>query len=339
MRREVDLAEIAAIASRWGISPLAVEPVRAAYRVACSEGVVALKRAKRNAGRFALVDRLFHHLEGQGFLKTAPFLPTLSGKPFCEWDGDLWTVTPWRQGREPQYRIHDDIARCADTLAEFHRAASGFRPPPGLPLRSSLGKWPKKLRRKADALREHLRQATAAAEPDEFQLVFRHIGPWAIGQLDEAVRKLAGTAYAERCAWAAEASSLCHGDPSDRNFILGSDGVPYLIDLDSVKLDLPETDLARLLRRTMRRTRWDAAMARSILRAYETRSPLGREARDILCALLQYPEQVYRLTREYGEAKARSGQDSATVILKLARKLRQVCDDRFRCERFWAEFP
>ncbi len=333
------LAELATVTARWGISPVAVERVRAAYRVAYLDGVVAVKRSHRSAGRLALVDQVFRHLETRGFLKTAPLLPTLSGEPFSEWEGSLWAVTPWREGREPQYRIPGDIARCADTLAEFHRAALGFRPPSGLPLRSSLGKWPKKLRRKVEALRGLLGRVIASAEPDEFQLVFREIGSWAADQAEAAARRLAGTAYEERCRWAAEASSLCHGDPSDRNFILGSDGVPYLIDLDSLKLDLPETDLARLLRRTMRRTRWDVAMARGILAAYEVRSPLGQEAKTILCALLQYPEQAYRLTKEYGEAKAGTGRDSATAIAKLARKLQQVRDSRFRFERFLAEFP
>lgn len=315
MVKRRDPKEVARIAARWGIRPYAATPVRAAYRVAGADGVVALKPSRKDAERLNLLDQAFRHLEAAGFHKSAPLLPTLGGEPFAWWGEERWTASPWREGREPEYHLVDDLTRCAQTLADFHRAGLGFRPA-RVSLRNGLGRWSAKLRYRAAEVRQYLARAAKDPTADEFRLILRRLGPALLRQAEGAGILLDRTDYAGRCAWAEEARPLCHGDASNRNFILGADGVAYLLDLESLKLDLPEVDLCRLLRRALGRTGWDLELARRILAAYSRFTPLETPAKAIILALLHFPDKAWRLMKEYFA--------SGESVHRLAHKLRRV---------------
>lgn len=326
---------------QWGLYPLAAARVRAAYKVTCDEQTVALKESGHDESRLRVAGEALAYLEQRGFWKTAPFLPTRHGEPFLRWGEALWTVAPWREGREPEYEVPEDIPRCAGTLAEFHLAGLGFQTAK-VPLRSGLGKWPQKLRRRADELQGYLGRAGSSAQPAEFVRLAGEVGPCLLHQAGLARENLPRTAYDERCAWGRRIPPLCHGDPSNRNFILGSDGVVWLLDLDALKTDLPEADLCRLLRRTLRRTGWLLNTATGILDAYSARVPLPSEALGVILARLQFPDGALRLLKQYyaegppGEGEGES--EGAPRVIRLAHKLAQVAEDLPRWERFLGDF-
>ncbi|HHW14361.1 MAG TPA: phosphotransferase [Firmicutes bacterium] len=327
MAKRRDPEEVARISACWGIRPYAVTPVRAAYRVAGPDGVVALKASRKDAKRLKLLDQAFRHLEAAGFHKSAPLLPTRRGEPFVSWGEELWTASPWREGREPEYRLSGDLARCVVTLAGFHLCGLGFRPT-GVSLRNALGRWPEKLRRRAGEVRQYLARVGETPAADDFQLILRRLGPTLLRQAELASTSLERTDYARRCAWAEEARPLCHGDASNRNFILGADGVAYLIDLESLKLDLPEIDLCRLLRRTLRRTGWKLEVAREILAAYSRFAPLETPAKAIILALLHFPDKAWRLMKQYfgaqGPHENEDEEKNGPSVRRLTCKLRRV---------------
>lgn len=334
MTAEPSLGELRAILLHWGVNPLGVARARAACQVTAVNGVFALKASTKEPHRLRLLAEAFTYLARRGFGKTAPYLPGLSGEPYCEYGGRLWTVSPWREGREPEYDRPGEIARCAGTLAEFHRAGLGFRSTRGA-LRTTLGRWPAKLAGRTGELRAFLETARLSPDPTPFELVLRQWGPVFLRQAEAAEENLRRTPFAARCAWAASARPLAHGDASNRNFILGTDGLTYLLDLDDLKHELPEIDLCRLLRRTLRRVSWDYGLGREILSAYSARFPLGPAELVILRALLGYPDKAWRLAKQHYERE--EGRTPHQAV-KLARKLTEVGTDVPRHERFLAGF-
>lgn len=318
------------ILAAWGLAPMEIRPVRAAYRVVTGDGIVALKPARDDPERLLVIDEACRYLAARGFHQTPPLLPTRAGEPYLEWGGERWTVSPWIQGREAAYLAPGEMARCASALAAFHLAGLGFRPSRGH-VRWVIGKWPAKLRSRTAELRKRLEQARAAAWPTEFEELLADLGTSLVEQAQSASDALARTAYARRCACAALAHPLCHGDPSDRNFLLGEDGLVRVIDLAALKYDLPELDLARFLRRMMRRADWDFPAGREMLEAYGRQRPLTPSAREIVCAVLRFPDKAWRLVKQYYRD---DGVATGKKAARLAGKLRTVARQLPRQESF-----
>jgi CotS family spore coat protein len=299
--------------------------------------VFALKRFTGRERRLLVEAQVCAYLERRGFHKTAPLLRTLNGDPFLRLGGERWTLSDWREGRELAYGVPGDLARGADTLAEFHLAGLGFSPD-GRSLRTGLGKRTERLRRRVGELAGWVAEAQACPTPGEVEGLLRQAGSGLVRRAEGAVQALERSAYTERCAWAEEARPLCHGDPSSRNLILGPDGVAYLIDLGSVKTDLPEADLHRLLFRALHRLAWDPEIARKALVAYAARAPFGEAERSVLAALFQFPSRVFRLLKQHhvagesapGGAAGADGQARA----HLARKARRAIADLPQWEAF-----
>ncbi|MGE5507126.1 MAG: phosphotransferase [Chitinophagales bacterium] len=330
MKTVLSLDETREILAQWGLEPLASAPVRAALRVETEGGVFALKASTKAPERLQLLAEAFASLAGRGFHRMAPYLPTLLGEPYVEYESRLWTVSPWREGREPEYGAPGEIARCAATLAAFHRAGLGFSPARGAQ-RTTLGKWPEKLAGRTGELRSFFETARLSPTPTPFELALREYGPVFLEQAEAAEEGLRRSAFAARCAWAAKARPLAHGDASNRNFILGTDGEAYLLDLDDLKRELPEIDLCRLLRRTLRRVDWDFALGREVLSAYLSEFPLGNIELAILRSLLGYPDKAWRLCKEHYE---REDGKSPRRTRKLAQKLAASGADVPRHDRF-----
>lgn len=338
MRRDwtqLDLDEVVAIVAHWGIRPVRVQEVRAVYKVTGSNGAVALKPAGDDIEHLRLVNEVCEYLGSRGFRKTAPLLPTLNDEPFVRWGDRLFVVTTWREGAEPDYRIPGDIARCVPTLAEFHEAGEGFRAVESS-ISSKLGRWPKKLRGKAEEIEECVALARSSPNPTEFDQLVVGLGPRLTHQTRLAADNLLRTTYPERCEWGKKARPLCHGDASERNFILSDDGGAYLVDLDSVETDLPEVDLWRLLRRTLRRVSWNLDICRDIIGAYSMVSPLDTKQLAIILSLLQFPEKATWLMRRYYDQK---GDDEGSHSpVRFTRKLLAIQAELHLWERFLIDF-
>lgn len=318
--KEMVLPDLAGPLAGWGLVPLEAAKVRAAYCVVTPLGKVALKPAQEDGRRLLVMDEAHQYLAGRGFHQVVPFLSTGAGEPYHEWGGRRWVASPWIAGREADYQAPGELARCAGTLAALHQAGLGFRPTRGK-LRSVIGKWPAKLRRRAALLESHLAEARGRVRPTEFEAVLVSAGETLVDEAQLAVAALARSPYAERCTWAERARPLCHGDPSDRNFILGEDGLVHVIDLGGAKCDLPELDLGRLLRRTMRRTGWDFPLAAEMLAAYDRVSLLDHDARSVMEAALRFPDKAWRLLKQYYRD---DGLDPEWKEARLARKLRRT---------------
>jgi CotS family spore coat protein len=331
----LDLDEVVAIVAHWGIRPVNVQEVRAVYKITGTMGSVALKPAGQDPDHIRMVNEVCEHLASRGFRKTAPLLPTLNDEPFTAWGDRLFVLTPWREGSEPDYRTPGDIAKCVPTLAAFHEAGEGIKPVESS-ISSKIGKWPKKLRHKADEIEECVALAQANPDPTEFDKLVIELGPRFAVHTRLAAENLMRTNYTARCEWGKTARPLCHGDASERNFILGDDGVCYLIDLDSVEIDLPEVDLWRLLRRTLRRVSWDLGICREIIGAYSSVSPLERSSLATILSLLEFPEKAAWLMRRYYGMK---GDDEGTRSpVRFTRKMVAIKADLRRWERFLVDF-
>lgn len=318
----MDKKEINEIMALWGETPLKVKEKRGVYRVTTTQGERCLKEVTGKVDRIIFMIDAMDYVKQQGFKRFADCLPALDGNMVVKHNSSSYLVQEWLEGKEPDYRNGYAIARAAETIAMFHRAGRGFFPKPSCKAKNKLGRWPKKLAKKADQLEHYLCMAESSSHPSRFEKILIKYGNWLRYHARESLIKLKNSKYQELVAAAREGGSLVHGDTAVRNFVM-INGVVYLIDFDSIAIDIPVTDLWRLLRRTLRRQQWDIHLVEKILDSYRRCFSLNRREKEVLLAFLEFPEKPWRIAKEYYEKRLEKGWSEEDLVEKLSDFLNQ----------------
>lgn len=303
---------------------ISIEPRASVFRVATSQGPFCLKPVTKSQGRLALLHQVQEHVRSRGF-EDLGFLEPAADGGIAVWDrGVAWTMSRWVEGRELKYSATGEIAAGAAVLARFHVATGDFCLAGRRHGRSNVGKWPSKV---ASRCGELLTAARAAAERQHAH------GHACLDALDaelsaqsEALRRhsqrslqlLSESSYAELSrslgggnAWGSAATPggvtpICHGDPAAHNLILRPDGSVQMIDLNSLRVDLPCVDLWKLTHRMAFWRQWEAEPVVTVLLAYGDVRGLSPAEATALLGLLWFPEKQWRLVYNAGRHIERS---------------------------------
>lgn len=313
----MDLQEAKEILCLWGEEPVEIKQVRDAFQVTTKRGNRCLKPLKQKAERINFVSAVMKHLKDRGFNRMAMYIPSLEGHVFEEYKGTNYIVQEWLEGKEPDYRNEDEMFLAAKTLALCHQAGAGFSPGKGIKVKNNLGKWPQKLEENLADLESFLSRAQSSSCPTGFERALVSQKEWLRDHARRSIRRLNEGPYFSLVEEARGTGSLIHGDPATRNFILISSEM-NLIDFDSSAIDINIVDLWKLLRRTMRRNNWQLNLLEKLLEGYEKHISLGRIPLSVLLAFLEFPERVWRITREYYEKQALVWWDEAELTEKLS---------------------
>jgi CotS family spore coat protein len=164
-----------------------------------------------------------------------------------------------------------------------------------------LGRWPKMLNSKAHLLLKYIQKSNKNESSPALTQLFQIHGAWLLDRADKALKLLDETNYSSFCWEAAKKGVLCHGDSGPKNFVLTSKG-HYLIDFETLRIDLRIYDLFRLIRLSCKSKGWDFVKARSILEGYQTVSKLAPIEYDLLKVWLEFPYKACKLLSSYGNA-------------------------------------
>jgi len=292
------------LSEEWGLSVKRLTAVRSAWKVEAEEGVFACKFSRSQPERLALLPEAQQFLLDHGFQRFAQLVPTRKGQWLVEVEGKACLLTTWVYGEEPNYYRQRDLLAVSRALGQFHHSSCSFPARRVGQGKDKLGKWPRKLKKKAEELNELLERARQEGTRDLFSIILLTRQNWLMTMAREAVAALESSAYRQLVAACQEQglAPLCHGDTAMRNFLLRMNGGQtevWMIDFDSLAVDLPVADLWRLFRRSLRRNYWSAPLAFAMLRNYHRERRLSREEIEVLTALLTFPEKEWRLARAY----------------------------------------
>jgi spore coat protein I len=288
------------VLQEWPLDEARLHPMPKLFRVQASQGAFALKPVQKSQGRLQFMGNLQEHVRARGFDRLGFLVPTTDGQMAAWRSGLAWTLSEWVDGQELDYGRTAEIAGAAGVLAAFHLAASDFplAKVPGRPA-SNLGKWPAKIASRCGELLCACR--AAAREPgSEFDRLLAAQAPLLASHSRRALFILNESGYSLRARKRRGTVPVCHGDPAAPNFIIQPNGRIYLIDLNSLRVDMQCIDLWKLLHRTGSHRQWDAKAMLRILRAYCGIRPLDEVETAVLLGLLWFPEKQWRLAHNAG---------------------------------------
>jgi CotS family spore coat protein len=294
---------------RFNITPKEVHFIKSGvYRLVTSTGrAYCLKRMRYSPERLRWMDEVLQTVQKHGFSALAWRNPkTRAGKTLFVRVGQKrhpYILTPWIPGRTPEPDAPGQMYSCAEALARFHHVGQGIDIP-SHGAASLLGEWPRILGARAENLKCHVKKAKGNSERAGINEMLREHGDWLIERADYALDILARSDYTGLCEEAGETVSLCHGDSGPKNFVLARSG-PYLIDFETLRIDLRVYDLFRLVRLACKNKGWEFSIARSILDGYRAVSELMPAEYELLHVWLQFPHKACKLLASYEDAGPR----------------------------------
>lgn len=281
----------------WGLSGGEVERVRGVYLLHHQGRRYCLKPSSLSRREALFVAAALDHLNRTGFTGAPRLYPTLANEPLARCGRRRFQLLSWQEGEEADYLRPGDIEQAASALAHLHVASTGFQPP--FPrFRVLFGRWPSMFRRKQEEIAGFAALAAGVPRPTAFDREYTRLAPLWLAAADEAQAELASSSYRKLAAAEARRGNICHHDLAHHNLLLTKDG-PVLVDFDYAVADLGLHDLANLLRRVIRLTRWDPCPALAALHAYGEQRGLSQDEVRVLVPLLRFPEEGWQIGRQY----------------------------------------
>jgi len=268
----------------------AAQPVRKVVRLRSPSGDWALKRFKLTTEELSFSLAAMKHLRARGFA-VPKILPARDGRGFVEMeDGIKYFVMEWLNGRESSYGHVLDLALAARGLALFHQSTRGFSPPP-CPGKEQWGTWTGHFLERIEELREWTVLAEQGGTP--FDHMFAAEAAYGIQEASRAVELLLASPYEEISRLERSWQGFCHHDYAHHNVLITREKQISLIDFDYAICDIRAHDLASLILRNMKSSKWDMRTALFIIKSYfENAAPHPGEER-LLHAMMRFPQDLY----------------------------------------------
>jgi len=287
------------IAKQFNLQLESISPTRGVYLIRTNKGTKCLKRLNYGIQKLLFIYGAKEHLMEQGFPNVDRYILTVDGNPYVEYGDDIYVVTEWIEGRECDFRNHNESLKSASTLAKLHEASKGYDLLDGAKLKSDLGRWHYLMTKRRDALKKMKSMAGSKLDKSEFDRLYIDNVELYVGLANEAIDTLSRSQYDEVVRITLEDKSFCHHDYTYHNIILDKEDNMHVIDFDYCKYEIRSYDISSFLMKVLKRNEWNFEFASELMNSYNSISPIKEEEYMVILALLKFPQRLWRLANRY----------------------------------------
>ena len=279
--------------------------------VRTSSGMKILKKVSNSEQTLRFILDAVRHLSNNGVL-----LPrvnrTADGSEYVMLDDVCFVLTDAIDGRNPSYSSAEEMSLIAGGLARFHRASRGFHPADGTKPKYHLGLWPEDYSEQLEDIRSYYDSELAKCSHDAISSLILKEFPVFYERGRNAIEGIKGNDYLNWTRDAEANGSLCHQDFAAGNLLVTGSGQLYVLDTDSITVDIAARDIRKLLNKVMKKAgRWNIELAGSILSHYQAKNPLTPAQWEVVRLDLMYPhlfvgavnKYYYRRDKEWSDEK------------------------------------
>lgn len=272
--------------------------VRSVYKVETEDGFICLKKMKHGKNKIANGQLLVEELKQNGFLNTAKYYNTKTGNKYVKSGNSLFYATQWLNGQECNLNDISEAEECVKLLAKFHLASVNINTKK-FEIRNNLKNWPKVFTNDLIDLEKFKKIIENKKLKDEFDIKYlEYIDDFYCRGMD-ALGFLNESEYYKISKTANDKKSISHDSFYYQNIIRVKDEY-YIIDLNSIIIDIHVNDVGKLIRRLMfkREYKWDFNKAKSLIEAYNSINKLNKNEIEVMLALVIFPHKFWKLGKK-----------------------------------------
>ncbi len=306
--------------------------VRSAYKAETDKGTICIKRINHGKYKVRNGDLLVKGLTDNNFLNTSKYICTKDGQLFVTINKFFFYATEWINGEECDLSSIEEVENCSKLLAKFHLATNKIDTNK-LNIKNNLRNWPKLFESNLNDLEKFKRFIERRKIKSKFDTTYlSYINSYHTRGMS-LLKLLNESDYNKLSSTADENKTICHDSFYYQNIIKMEDSY-YIIDLDSIMIDLQINDLGKFIRRLMHKSeyRWSFEKALLIINAYESINKLTKSEYEAMIALILFPHKFWKL----GKKKYIKGQNWDEK--KYLHKLNKVIKYNEAEEKFLNEY-
>lgn len=257
--------------------------------ITTNEGVKILKKVSNSEQTLQFILDAVRHLTANGIDLPGVNL-TKDGKEYVCLEEVCYVLTEAIDGKNPNYGSAEELALIARSLGRFHRASKGFHPSPVTKPKYHLGLWIEDYTEQLTDIKSYYESECLKKTRDAIGNAVVNSFPGFYERAQKAIEGLRGHEYADWTQEAEKAGCLCHQDYAAGNLILTPKGRLFVLDTDSITVDIAARDIRKLLNKVMKKMgKWDMETTRRILKQYQSENPLTASQWEVVRLDLLFP--------------------------------------------------
>ena len=279
----------------YKLQVLNIKRVRSVYKVKTDQGNVCFKQISKYKKKAVNGSILVNELNKNGFPYVAKYFKTTDGHLFVKHNKSYYYVTEWINGHECDLNNLDEAKKCMKLLADFHMTTLKIDASK-LKLRNNLKNWPKIFFSKLSDLEYYKNIIENKKVGSEFDNLYNSVICDFYNMGIASLHLLNSSDYYSLSKDASSQRSICHDSIYYQNIIKKDDDY-YIIDLDSIKIDIHINDLGKVIRRLMfkKEYQWDFSKAKELIEAYSSVNPLSKSHLEAMLSMIVFPHKFWKL--------------------------------------------
>lgn len=315
--------------SHYKYTPLYIHRKRSAYKIIAEEGIFCLKRMKSGEEKVKNGYIVSEELLKLNFLHLAKYLTTKDKKLYVLEKGYLFYMTTWIDGREANLNDVNEAIMAVRLLATFHIEVKKIQYNK-LKLRNNSFNYQSEWEKKLKDLKKYSQIIDKKIISTEFDRAYSNELSHEYNYGLNALELISNCAYNKINNIEI---GICHDSYYYQNLIMFQDKL-YIIDLDSLVLNVQIVDLAKLIRRLMYKAEysWDFSKASILIEEYDSIKPLSKNELYLIMSVVAFPHRFWKLGRK------RYDKGTFWTEERYLKKLKKIQNYKILYEGFLKEF-
>lgn len=258
-----------------------------------------LKKISNSEATFRHILHAVKHLISKG-INIPAVNKTRDGRDYVNIDGTCYVLIDAVEGKNPSYSSPQELMKTVRELARFHKASTGFTPDPESKPKYHLGTWIEDYSLQLEDMNKFYKEELSRKDSDAVGKLIIKEFPYFYERGSKALEGLRGKEYENWVKKASDAGCLCHQDFAAGNLIIHPTGKIYILDTDSLTIDIPARDLRKLLNKIMKKLgAWDSALTGKIFSYYQSENPLSPSEWRVVKLDLMFPHLFIGAMNKY----------------------------------------
>jgi len=262
-------------------------------------GYMILKKVSNSEDTLKYILHTVRHLTKNG-INIPRVVKNRNQSEYTIVDENCYVLSDAIEGKTPSYSSPSELAKIVTELAKFHKASTGFLPSLDSKPKLHLGTWVEDYKGQIEDMNRFFKNDVFLKENANIGNLIKTEFPTFYGRALRAIDGLSGSEYTEWVQEKAKTGCLCHQDFAAGNLILAPSGKLFVLDTDSITIDIPARDIRKLLNKIMKKTgHWDIHLAKTIIAHYQEENPLTYSQWQVVKMDLLFPHLFIGAMNKY----------------------------------------
>lgn len=300
------------VLDQYDIEVSGTHKARGAILCDTNQGLLLLKESKLSNRRVPMMDRLYSHVETQGYHMIDKPLQNKDGNIISTMeDGGKYILKRWFTGRECDVKKEYEVLEAVKNLALLHNILVFSEPIHEFKV-TNIKKEYLRHNRELKKARTFIRSKTTKGE---FELNFLRCFDTMFHWANEVVEALEESKYDELYAQSIQTGRFVHGEYNYHNVLFTKEGTATT-NFEHFYVDIQSADLYYFLRKVMEKHHWDLRLGEEMIEEYSRIRTLTKAEMDYIAIRLAYPEKFWKSANTYYNS------NKAWIPVKSIEKLR-----------------